>query len=85
MIQIRAKTHSIVPISGCTVAVYGFSLEHETPQGVRNIFLTQPGIKGLDSYQLRGFITNFSEMIPENAILENATQLLIHATILLLH
>ena len=29
VIHVQAKTHRIVPISGCGVAVYEFSLEHE--------------------------------------------------------
>ena len=30
VIHVQVKTHRIVPIIGCEVAVYGFSLEHES-------------------------------------------------------
>ena len=50
VIHFKAKTRSIVPISGFGVAVYGFLLEHESSQGARSIFLTQRDLNGFGSY-----------------------------------
>ena len=46
VIHVDAKTHGIVS---------GFSLEHESSQGARSIFLTQRDLNGFGSYQVRCF------------------------------